>query len=116
MAESWKAGAAADSKEAPKGPSKDEAPAPLASSSVEDTKKTLEDKDDGDDDGSVDSKTGNAPTKKKNKKVVVKVGMVGDSQIGKTSLMVKYVEGNFNEDYIQTLGKQSHCCVFDIVV
>ena len=43
------------------------------------------------------------PTKKK-KKVIVKVGMVGDSQIGKTSLMVKYVEGNFNEDYIQTLG------------
>ena len=38
------------------------------------------------------------------KKVVVKVGMVGDSQIGKTSLMVKYVEGQFNEDYIQTLG------------
>ena len=38
------------------------------------------------------------------KKVVVKVGMVGDSQIGKTSLMVKYVEGAFNEDYIQTLG------------
>lgn len=30
--------------------------------------------------------------------------MVGDSQIGKTSLMVKYVEGTFNEDYIQTLG------------
>lgn len=42
---------------------------------------------------------------KKKKKVVVKVGMVGDSQIGKTSLMVKYVEGNFNEDYIQTLGQ-----------
>jgi GTP-binding protein of the ras superfamily involved in termination of M-phase len=38
------------------------------------------------------------------KKVTVKVGMVGDSGIGKTSLMVKYVEGNFNEDYIQTLG------------
>ncbi|KAF8993408.1 P-loop containing nucleoside triphosphate hydrolase protein [Hymenopellis radicata] len=31
-------------------------------------------------------------------------GMVGDSQIGKTSLMVKYVEGSFDEDYIQTLG------------
>ena len=30
--------------------------------------------------------------------------MVGDSQVGKTSLMVKYVENNFNEDYIQTLG------------
>jgi len=42
--------------------------------------------------------------RKKKKKVTVKVGMVGDSQIGKTSLMVKYVEGNFNEDYIQTLG------------
>ncbi|KAJ3332041.1 septum-promoting GTP-binding protein 1 [Blyttiomyces sp. JEL0837] len=36
--------------------------------------------------------------------VLVKVGMVGDSQIGKTSLMVKYVEGSFDEDYIQTLG------------
>eukprot|EP00299_Pterocystis_sp_00344_P006413 c1824_g1_i1.p1 GENE.c1824_g1_i1~~c1824_g1_i1.p1 ORF type:complete len:216 (+),score=59.84 c1824_g1_i1:38-649(+) len=36
--------------------------------------------------------------------VVVKVGMVGDAQIGKTSLMVKYVEGTFDEDYIQTLG------------
>lgn len=30
--------------------------------------------------------------------------MVGDSAIGKTSLMVKYVEGAFDEDYIQTLG------------
>lgn len=40
----------------------------------------------------------------KNNNVVVKVGMVGDSQIGKTSLMVKYVEGSFDEDYIQTLG------------
>jgi hypothetical protein len=36
--------------------------------------------------------------------VMVKVGMVGDAQIGKTSLMVKYVEGAFDEDYIQTLG------------
>jgi len=27
--------------------------------------------------------------------VVLQVGMVGDSQIGKTSLMVKYVEGSF---------------------
>lgn len=37
--------------------------------------------------------------------VVIKVGMVGDAQIGKTSLMVKYVEGSWDEDYIQTLGK-----------
>ena len=34
--------------------------------------------------------------------------MVGDSQIGKTSLMVKYVEGSFDEDYIQTLGPSPH--------
>jgi GTP-binding protein of the ras superfamily involved in termination of M-phase len=40
--------------------------------------------------------------------VVIKVGMVGDSQIGKTSLMVKYVEGSFDEDYIQTLGLLFH--------
>lgn len=39
--------------------------------------------------------------------VVIKVGMVGDSQIGKTSLMVKYVEGSFDEDYIQTLGSST---------
>jgi GTP-binding protein of the ras superfamily involved in termination of M-phase len=42
----------------------------------------------------------------KNPKVIIKVGMVGDAQIGKTSLMVKYVEGSWDEDYIQTLGMQ----------
>ncbi|KAK9459463.1 putative TEM1-GTP-binding protein of the ras superfamily [Lipomyces oligophaga] len=36
--------------------------------------------------------------------IIIKVGMIGDAQIGKTSLMVKYVEGSFDEDYIQTLG------------
>ncbi|KEF55680.1 rab family, other [Exophiala aquamarina CBS 119918] len=40
----------------------------------------------------------------KTNNVVIKVGMVGDAQIGKTSLMVKYVEGSWDEDYIQTLG------------
>ena len=30
--------------------------------------------------------------------------MIGDNQIGKTSLMVKYVEGKYSEDYIVTLG------------
>ncbi|KAI1007514.1 Septum-promoting GTP-binding protein 1 [Podosphaera aphanis] len=43
------------------------------------------------------------PARSKNS-VVIKVGMVGDAQIGKTSLMVKYVEGSWDEDYIQTLG------------
>lgn len=38
------------------------------------------------------------------KLVNIKVGMVGDIQIGKTSFMVRYVDGEFNEDYIQTLG------------
>ena len=33
--------------------------------------------------------------------------MVGDAQIGKTSLMVKYVEGSWDEDYIQTLGNKN---------
>lgn len=41
---------------------------------------------------------------KEQSSVVIKVGMVGDAQIGKTSLMVKYVEGSWDEDYIQTLG------------
>ena len=44
--------------------------------------------------------------------VVIKVGMVGDSQIGKMSLMVKYVEGSFDEDYIQTLGESSVLLVY----
>ena len=37
-------------------------------------------------------------------RVALKLVLIGDSQIGKTSLMVKYVEGSFDEDYIQTLG------------
>ncbi|RUP46556.1 septum-promoting GTP-binding protein [Jimgerdemannia flammicorona] len=40
--------------------------------------------------------------------------MVGDAQIGKTSLMVKYVEGSFDEDYIQTLGKRNTEITFSI--
>ncbi len=49
--------------------------------------------------------TGTQKQDGKKGQVVLKVGMVGDAQIGKTSLMVKYVEGTFDEDYIQTLGK-----------
>lgn len=39
------------------------------------------------------------------KRVTVKVGMVGDAGTGKTSLMVKYVADKFDEDYLQTLGE-----------
>ena len=42
--------------------------------------------------------------KEKKNKVIVKVGMLGDSGIGKTSLMVKYIEDKYDEDYIETLG------------
>lgn len=55
--------------------------------------------------GAANSQYGSQPqAQQKNPSVVIKVGMVGDAQIGKTSLMVKYVEGSWDEDYIQTLG------------
>eukprot|EP00700_Malawimonas_jakobiformis_P003458 EC726218.1.p1 GENE.EC726218.1~~EC726218.1.p1 ORF type:complete len:212 (+),score=12.75 EC726218.1:28-663(+) len=38
------------------------------------------------------------------KKVTIKVGMLGDAASGKTSLMVQYVDGRFDEDYIETLA------------
>jgi len=44
------------------------------------------------------------PTKKSPNKVVIKVALLGDPQIGKTTLMVKYVEDRYDEDYIETLG------------
>ncbi|KAI4281647.1 MAG: hypothetical protein L6R35_005599 [Caloplaca aegaea] len=50
------------------------------------------------------NQAGNNPTQSS---VVIKVGMVGDAQIGKTSLMVKYVEGSWDEDYIQTLADET---------
>lgn len=42
-------------------------------------------------------------SEKKNS-ISLKVGLIGDAQVGKTTLMVKYVDGKFDEDYIQTLG------------
>jgi len=36
--------------------------------------------------------------------IVIKVGMIGQSQAGKTSLMVKYIENKYDQDYIETLG------------
>eukprot|EP00696_Hemimastix_kukwesjijk_P007806 gnl/Hemi2/19899_TR6604_c0_g1_i1.p1 gnl/Hemi2/19899_TR6604_c0_g1~~gnl/Hemi2/19899_TR6604_c0_g1_i1.p1 ORF type:complete len:205 (-),score=63.53 gnl/Hemi2/19899_TR6604_c0_g1_i1:64-678(-) len=35
---------------------------------------------------------------------VVKVGLIGDIHVGKTSLMVKYAEGHFDEDYVHAGG------------
>jgi len=32
--------------------------------------------------------------------------VVGDAQVGKTSLILKYTKGTFNEEYIMTLGAQ----------
>lgn len=36
------------------------------------------------------------------------MGIVGDTQIGKTSLMIKYAEGAYDPEYIQTLGIHQH--------
>ncbi|KAJ2546498.1 Ras GTPase tem1, partial [Coemansia sp. RSA 1933] len=36
--------------------------------------------------------------------IVLKVGMLGDAQIGKTTLMVRYVFGEYDPHIVQTLG------------
>lgn len=47
--------------------------------------------------------------------ILLKVSMIGDAAIGKTSLMVKYVENKFDEDYIQTLGTLNFTVFLHIV-
>ena len=47
--------------------------------------------------------------------------MLGDSQIGKTTLMVKYIENKYDEDYIETLGvnfmeKEIHLKNVDVTI
>ena len=37
---------------------------------------------------------------------VFKICVVGDGAVGKTSLIQRYTEGEFNEEYIMTLGAQ----------
>ncbi|KAI8885197.1 small GTPase [Backusella circina FSU 941] len=39
-----------------------------------------------------------------NSSMLLKVGIFGDAQIGKTSLMMKYAEGAYDLEYTQTLG------------
>jgi len=41
------------------------------------------------------------------KETTIKVGMLGDSAIGKTSLMIKYVQNKFQDNYLPTLGVNS---------
>jgi len=43
-------------------------------------------------------------TKQRQADATIKVGMVGSAAVGKTSLMVKYVENKYDEDYNSTLG------------
>lgn len=47
------------------------------------------------------------PATTQNTAPLVKVALVGDSQVGKTSLMVRYVEGGFDETQLQTQGTTS---------
>ena len=39
-------------------------------------------------------------------KFVFKITVIGDGGVGKTSLIAKYTEGTFEEDYISTVGAQ----------
>jgi len=39
-------------------------------------------------------------------KYTFKITVVGDGQVGKTSLIQKFTEGNFQEEYIKTIGAQ----------
>ncbi|SMN21971.1 similar to Saccharomyces cerevisiae YML064C TEM1 GTP-binding protein of the ras superfamily involved in termination of M-phase [Maudiozyma saulgeensis] len=36
--------------------------------------------------------------------IQLQIGIIGDAQVGKTSLMVKYVQDIYNKEYTQTLG------------
>ena len=44
--------------------------------------------------------------KEKGDKFTFKVTVIGDGEVGKTSLIKKFTQGNFQEEYIQTIGAQ----------
>jgi len=45
-------------------------------------------------------------SEEEDKSYVFKIVVVGDGNVGKTSLIRKYTEGNFVKDYIKTIGAQ----------
>jgi len=51
-----------------------------------------------------DSKTLSSKEKSEKSSVFVKIGLIGDDSVGKTTLMVKYIENKSDEVYIETLG------------
>lgn len=51
---------------------------------------------------------------KKGDKFTFKVTVIGDGAIGKTSLIKKFTKGNFQEEYIQTIGAQFSKYIEDI--
>ena len=55
------------------------------------------------------SRTPVAPPSAVPMSTLVKVALLGDSQVGKTSLMVRYVEGGFDETQLQTQGARLPC-------
>ncbi len=40
------------------------------------------------------------------KKIKIKVTVIGDGSVGKTSLIQKFTQGTFKDDYIKTIGAQ----------
>lgn len=51
---------------------------------------------------------------KKGDKFTFKVTVIGDGAVGKTSLIKKFTQGNFQEEYIQTIGAQFSKYIEDI--
>ncbi|MCK4371238.1 MAG: GTP-binding protein, partial [Candidatus Lokiarchaeota archaeon] len=51
---------------------------------------------------------------KKGDKFTFKVTVIGDGAVGKTSLIKKFTKGNFQEEYIQTIGAQFSKYIEDI--
>lgn len=48
-------------------------------------------------------------TPKKDEKISFKIILLGDSSVGKTSLILRFCEGNFEEESISTIGIDTKC-------